>query len=113
MYELLKHEADVKFYPYNNITLYTDNDEFEDLKEAIYIVADENKYELEVIYDEDIDVDDIIDAINQNELCNIVILLTQNRETKDKFTQNITEKKLFINENPYKKEYGVIYAYLN
>ena len=111
MYELLKNNENVKYFPYNNIVLYTDSNELEDLKEAIYIVADENKYELEIIYDEDIY--NVIETINQNELCNTVILLTQNESNIEIFKNNIITKNLYINENPYKNEYGVINNYLS
>lgn len=111
MYELLKNNVNVKYFPYNNIVLYTDSNELEDLKEAIYIVADENKYELEILYDEDIY--NVIETINQNELCNTVILLTQNESNIEIFKNSIITKNLYINENPYKNEYGVINNYLN
>ena len=111
MFELLKTKVDVKFFPYNNIILYTDNKDLEDLKEAIYIVADENKYELEILYD--LDIYDVIDTINQNELCNTVILLTKNQSNIEIFKDRIKDKFLYINENPYKEEYGFIYNYFS
>ena len=59
---MLENEDNVKFYPYNNIALYCDSDELEMLQEAIYVYANENQYETEIIYTENFD--EVIELIN-------------------------------------------------
>lgn len=107
MYQLLEEEG--KFYPYYNIMMYCDNNILAPIKEAIYVYSNENNYELEIIYEENIE--DIINYINNVETTNIVVLLSNNKITINKFEDKIN-KKLFVNENPFIKDYGKIYDYL-
>lgn len=109
-YQMLKEENKVEFYPYNNIALYCDSDELEKLQEAIYIYANENEYEIEIIYAEDLD--EAIRMINIDDQKSIAVLLTKNDEDKEKFFYEIKNKEIFVNENPFKKEVGKIYNYL-
>ncbi len=103
-------EINVKFYPYNNICMFSDNKEFEKLQEAIYIYANENQYEMEILYDEDIE--DVIDQINSDDFVDIAILLTKNNYNKELFETLIDNKQVFVNDNPFKQEVGKIYNYL-
>lgn len=103
-------EINVKFYPYNNICMFSDNKEFEKLQEAIYIYANENQYEMEILYDEDIE--DVIDQINSDNFVDIAILLTKNNYNKELFETLIDNKQVFVNDNPFKQEVGKIYNYL-
>lgn len=107
MYQMLNEEG--KFYPYYNIMMYCDNEMLEPIKEAICIYSNENYYELELVYEENIDI--VINYMNMVETSNIVVLLTNNKNTIEKFKEKI-DKKLFINENPFIKSYGKIYEYL-
>lgn len=109
IYQML-NEENVKFYPYNNIDLYCDSEELEKLQEAIYIYANENEFELEVIYEDTID--EAIQFINSDENKNIAILLTNNEINKEKFLNEIKGKEIFVNENPFKSEVGKVYNYL-
>ena len=110
IYQMLVDEKNVKFYPYNNIALYCDCQELEKLQEAIYIYANENEFELEILYD--CTLDEAIDFINGDENKNIAILLTNDHNSKDKFCNEIKGKEVFVNENPFKNEVGKIYNYL-
>ena len=103
-------EINVKFYPYNNICMFSDDKEFEKLQEAIYIYANENQYEMEILYDEDIE--DVIDQINSDDFVDIAILLTKNSYNKELFETLIDNKQVFVNDNPFKQEVGKIYNYL-
>ena len=103
-------EINVKFYPYNNICMFSDDKEFEKLQEAIYIYANENQYEMEILYDEDIE--DVIDQINSDDFVDIAILLTKNNYNKELFETLIDNKQVFVNDNPFKQEVGKIYNYL-
>ncbi len=107
MYQILDEEG--KFYSYYNIMMYCDNEILEPIKDAIYVYSNENNYELEIVYEEN--VDDIINYMNIVETTNIVVLLSNNKITINNFKEKIN-KKLFINENPFIKNYGKIYDYL-
>lgn len=109
-YQMLNDNNDVKFYPYNNIALYCNSDELKKLQEAIYIYANENEYEIEIIYAEDIN--EAIELINGDEQKSIAVLLTKVDDDKEKFFYEIKNKEIFVNENPFKKEVGKIYNYL-
>ena len=110
IYQML-NEENVKFYPYNNIGLYCDSEKLEKLQEAIYIYANENEFELEVIYEDSID--EAIQVINSDENKNIAILLTNDETNKEKFLNQIKDKEIFVNENPFKSEVGKVYNYLS
>ena len=107
MYQVLDEEG--KFYSYYNIMLYCDNEMLVPIKDAIYVYSNENNYELEIVYEDNIE--DAINYMNIVETTNIVVLLSNNKNTIKKFKEKIN-KKLFINENPFIKSYGKIYDYL-
>lgn len=107
MYQILEEEG--KFYSYYNIMMYCDNEILEPIKDAIYVYSNENNYELEIVYEENID--DVINYMNIVETTNIVVLLSNNKTIINKFRERIN-KKLFVNENPFIKNYGKIYDYL-
>lgn len=109
-YQMLNDDNDVKFYPYNNIALYCNSDELEKLQEAIYIYANENEYEIEIIYADDLS--EAIELINGDDQKSIAVLLTKTDDDKEKFFYEIKNKEIFVNENPFKKEVGKIYNYL-
>lgn len=107
MYQILEEEG--MFYPYYNLIMYCDSDMLNPIKEAVSIYSNENHYELEMVYEEDINI--AINYINMIETSNIVILLSNNEVTIKNFKERVN-KKLFINENPFLKSYGKIYQYL-
>ena len=110
IYQMLENEDNVKFYPYNNIALYCDSDELEMLQEAIYVYANENQYETEIIYSENFD--EVIELINCDDTKSIAVLLTKDDSKRERFFYDIKNKEIFVNENPFKKEVGKIYNYL-
>lgn len=107
MYQMLEEEG--KFYPYYNIIMYCDNDILAPLKEAISIYCNENHYEIEMLYEEDLKV--AINYINMVETSNILVLLSNNKDNIKIFKEKIN-KKIFINENPFIKDFGEIYNYI-
>ncbi len=109
-YQALENDS-IKFYPYNNIMLYCDTKELEKLQEAIFIYANENQYEIEILYEENID--DIINIINSDVFVNVAVLLTRNPQNKEKFEKNIKDKEIYVNDNPFKKEVGKVYNYFD
>lgn len=110
IYQILEKNEKIKYYPYNNIGLYCDSDELLKLQEAIFIYANENEYEIEIYYEDDIDK--VIEMINYDQMKNIAILLTQNNMHKEKFENEIKNKMIVINENPFKQEANSMYNYL-
>jgi len=111
IYQLLKADnKNVKFFAYNNIALYCESDDLIKLQEAIYIYANENQYEIEIIYCDNIK--DAIKLINIDPYKNMAILLTRSNENKDIFKNEINNKDVYVNDNPFKEELGRIYNYL-
>lgn len=111
IYQMLaKTENNVKFYPYNNIAIYCEEEKLKQLEEAIYIYANENQYEIEVIINNKLE--DAIEIINNDNFKSIAVLITQSDENREKFFYEIKNKEIFVNENPFKKDVGKIYNYL-
>ena len=107
---LLKTENNVKFYPYNNIAVYCEEEKLKQLEEAIFIYANENQYEIEIIIGDKLD--DAIKMINNDEFKSTAVLITQSDSNREKFFYEIKNKEVFVNENPFKKDVGKIYNYL-
>ena len=111
MYQILeKKKYKVKYFPYNNIALYCEEHELSKLQEAIYIYANENQFEIEILYDNSIR--SIIDRINSDKFKNIAILLTKSNENKMAFEKDIKNKDVYVNDNPFKEELGKTYNFL-
>ena len=102
IYQSLKN---ARFFPYNNFILYSDNERFDSLKEAIYMYTTQYEYELEVIYEDDLSI--VIDEVNRSE-ADKFILLSDNEESKDRVKNEIKNTKIYINENPFKDDTGII-----
>ena len=111
MYQILEKQGyKVKFFPYNNIALYCEEDELIKLQEAIYIYANENQFEIEILYDNS--MKNVIERINSDKFKNIAILLTKSNVNKNSFEKGIKDKDVYVNDNPFKEELGKIYNYL-
>ena len=109
MYQILELNEKAKFFSYNNIGIYCDSKNLEKLQEAIYLYSTENNFEIEVIYEENIE--DVINEFNNDGFKNIAILLTNNTKNEKYFKENIINKQVYINENPFKEEVGNISKY--
>ena len=90
------------YYPFNNIELYCDTDELEELQEMIYQYAEKNFIDLE-IYDEFENINKAVEYLNKygNKFC--TVLLTKSKENEEIFRNNIISKYIFVNENPFGK----------
>lgn len=111
MYQILeKKKYKVKYFPYNNIALYCEEHELSKLQEAIYIYANENQFEIEILYDTSIR--SVIDRINNDRFKNVAILLTKSNENKMMFEKDIKGKDVYVNDNPFKEELGKTYNFL-
>lgn len=110
MYQALDIKKEMKYFPYNNVMIYCEDEEFEKLQNAIYIYANENQYEIEVLYEDTLE--DAIDVINAEEFANIAILLTKSNISKVFFKEKIKNKEVYVNSNPFKNEFEKVYNYL-
>ena len=111
IYQILEKDFNnIKYFSYNNIALYCNSSELEKLQEAIYIYANENQYELEVMCNDSIQ--EAIKTINSDTYKNTAILLTARKEDKDLFINEVKNKDIYINDNPFKEELGRVYNYL-
>lgn len=111
VFQGLDIEKNIKYYPYNNIMLYCENEELEELQEAMYIYANENQYEMEILYEDTLE--EAINIINSDEFVNMAILLTKSEESKMDFETLIKDKDVYVNNNPFKQGVnGKIYNYL-
>ncbi len=107
---LIKTENNVKFYPYNNIAVYCEDEKLKQLEEAIFIYANENQYEIEIVIGDKLE--DAIRMINNDEFKSTAVLITQSDSNREKFFYEIKNKEIFVNENPFKKDVGKVYNYL-
>lgn len=111
VFQGLDIEKNIKYYPYNNTMLYCENEELEELQEAMYIYANENQYEMEILYEDTLE--EAINIINSDEFVNMAILLTKSEESKMDFETLIKDKDVYVNNNPFKQGVnGKIYNYL-
>ncbi len=97
---LRERNKKVKFYSFNYIDFYSDCDEYEEIEELIQQIAEENQIPIE-IYSE-LETKDAVQMI-KNGLGKIVVILTNNKETEHIFEENIKNKKIYINKNPFKE----------
>lgn len=95
---LREKNTKVKFYSFNYLDFYSDSDEFEEIEELIYKFAEENQTPIEG-YSE-LEINEAIQMM-ENGLGKSVAILTNNEETKLIFEENIKNKKLYINKNPF------------
>lgn len=102
---LLEKNSKVKFHSFNYMDFYSDSEEFEELTELVYSFAEENQIPIES-YSE-LEINEAIQMI-KNGFGQYVIILTNNKETKEIFEKNIKNKKLYINRNPFAKETRVL-----
>lgn len=110
IYQQLKdNKKKIKFYSYNNIVLYCDSNELLKLQEAIYIYANENQFELEIVYLKSID--EVLERVKNNKFINTVVLLTKSNTHKELFESSLKDKDVYVNDNPFKQEVGRIYNY--
>lgn len=97
---LLEKNTKVKFYSFNYIDFYRDCNEYEEIEELMQQIAEENQIPIE-IYSE-LENKDAVKMI-KNGFGKIVVVLTNNEETRQIFEENIKNKKIYINKNPFKE----------
>ena len=97
--------TNAKFYSYEYIDFYYDNEELEDLIKMVYQYAESEQIPIES-YSE-LDLDNAVKMI-QNGIGAKILLLTNSNETKKIFRNNIKNKKIYINKMPFEKEIKLI-----
>lgn len=88
----------IEFIKFDSIDLYCDDDDLVELRDMICDYARDNHRVVE-IYD-DIDKNEVIDAINKHGNGAIAVLLSNDELLQKEFEQQIKNKKKFINKNP-------------
>lgn len=104
-YYLRNKTKNVKFYSFNYLDFYSDSDEFEEIEELIYKIAKENQIPIES-YSE-LSKEEAV-QIMKNGLGRSAVVLTNNIETKKFFEENLKDKKLYINKNPFENNISLI-----
>ncbi len=101
LYNRLKDEMKISFYPYGIFEMYSDTEEFDELKEKIYEVLDENQFEVEE-YD-DVEKEKVIDNLNNTsyKFCNLI--LTKDKMFEKEIKQNLDSEYVIVNKNPFKE----------
>ena len=97
---LREKNKNVKFCSFNYLDFYSDCDEYEEIKELIYKVAEENQIQIEG-YSE-LEAKEAV-QIMKNGFGTMVVVLTNSKDTEQIFKANIKNKKLYINKNPFKE----------
>lgn len=101
-YYLLENKIDnIEFYPYNLFSLYTDSDEFDELKRKIFEVSSVNGFEFE-LYDDIENFEEAIDVMNNDGYGFCSIILSKDMQKCKIFKEKINSKYIVVNENPFK-----------
>ena len=99
------YENDIKnirFYPYSIIEVYSDDFEFESVKQKIFKYSSLNGFEL-VNIDEGMSFEDAIDLINNTGYGFAALLLSKDKEKQKTFREKVKSQNVIINENPFRK----------
>ena len=102
---LCEKRENVKFYRHNYIDFYCNSDKFDDITDLIYKYAENNMIPIES-YSE-LDLNEAVKMI-KNGLGKMIILLTDDEETKEVFENNIKDKKIYTNTNPFSQDIKII-----
>ncbi len=102
----------IKYYPYNNIDLYCETEEFENLQKMIYQYCVKNNIDIE-IYDEFENIEKAIEFLNKYGSRFCTCLLTKSKEHEKLFKENIKSEYIFVNENPFGNIKFNVSKYLN
>ena len=100
-YKKMKIEK-LKFIPFKNMAIYSEDIKYEELQHQLYNYAITNGIEIEV-YD-DIEIDEFIECMELDDWIDNIVVLTQNEETKEKVKGKLKNKKIYVNQNPFKNE---------
>lgn len=100
-YKTMKVE-NLKFIPFKNMALYSEDIKYEELQHQLYKYAITNGIEVEV-YD-DIEIDEFIECMELDDWVDNIVVFTQNEETKEKVKEKLQTKKIYLNQNPFKNE---------
>jgi len=102
---LSENNEKAKFCALNYIDFYSNSEEFQEITDLIYLYAEENQIPIES-YSE-LDIDEAIKMM-KNGLGKKVVILTKNEQVKQDILKNITDKEIYINQNPFEKEISIL-----
>ena len=95
------------YYPVFAMDVFCDDNNLEKLQETIYQYAQEIGVDIEIY--SDFNKKEVVEIINKYSKFKNVLILTKLEETKKLFKNEIKNKRLYINENPFKnKEINLI-----
>lgn len=101
LYNRLENEMKISFYPYGIFEIYSDTEEFDELKEKIYSILDENMFEVEE-YD-DVVKEKVIDNLNKTSYKFCTLILTKDKEFEKKAKESLDSEFVIVNKNPFKE----------
>mgnify|MGYP003302742820 CR=1 FL=1 len=100
-YRLKDRVSNLKLNPYGIIEMYSDSEDFEEIKQNIYEFCMQNQFEIEM-YD-DLKFNDAIEAIIRDGYGFCSILISKDNEKIKMFKEKIDSKHVIINKNPFKE----------
>ena len=92
----------LKFVPFKNMAIYTEDLKYEEIQHELYKYALTNGIEVEV-YD-DIEAEEFIECMELDNITENVVVLTEKENTKKIIQEQIKNKKIYVNKNPFKNE---------
>ena len=90
----------LKYIPFKNMIIYCENEEYEKLQFELFKFGVFNKIEIEVCED----IAEFIETIDVDKTIENIVCLTNNKNTVKYIQEKIENKKIFINQNPFKDE---------
>lgn len=90
----------LKYIPFKNMIIYCENEEYEKLQFELFKFGVSNKIEIEVCED----IEEFIETIDVDKTIENIVCLTNNKNTVKYIQEKIENKKIFINQNPFKDE---------
>jgi len=92
----------LKYIPFKNMAIYCENEKYQELQYELYKYAIANNIEVE-IYD-NIELDEFMECMELDKTIEEVVVFTHSEESKKILEKGLLEKKVFINNNPFKNE---------
>ncbi len=107
-YQLLGEKA--KFYLYNNTLIYTDCEEYTELRNSMYDFCLENAYEVQIVSEDNIE--DAIEYMKNCDNYDVVVLLLKDLSRVERIKNDLKNFNVYINQNPFTNVTARIQNYL-
>lgn len=92
----------LRYISFNNMAIYTEEEKYLELRNNLYDFALINGLEVENYCD--VDIEEFIECMNIDETVENVVVFTQDLERAEQIRNSVKNKRIFINENPFKNE---------